>query len=97
MVRPLQVYLDDEDFDRLDSFAASRGWSKSQAVRLAIRALTKPAEEQDPLLGLSGMIDGLPEDLAENLHRYADEVCVVGERPPRYGRVKGRARGRLRR
>ncbi|MBI2962352.1 MAG: hypothetical protein HYY35_01235 [Deltaproteobacteria bacterium] len=97
MAKPLQVYLDDEDFDRLDSFAASHGWTKSQAVRVAIRALTRPAEEEDPLLGLSGMIDGLPEDLAENLHRYADEACVIGERQPRYGRVQRRARGRLRR
>ena len=98
MAKPVQVYLDDDDFDRLDAFATSRGWSKSQTVRVAIRALTKATEEEeDPLLGLSGMIDGLPEDLSENLHRYADEVCIVAERPRRYVPAKRRARARLRR
>lgn len=96
MAKPLQVYLDDEDFDRLDAFAASRGWSKSQTVRVAIRALTKP-EEEDPLLALSGIIDGLPSDLAENMDRYLDDPCFVGERVPQHHRTKRRAAARLRR
>jgi Ribbon-helix-helix protein, copG family len=98
MAKPFQVYLDKEDLDLLDTLAASRGWNKSQTVRVAIRALTKATEkEEDPLLGLSGMIDGLPEDLSENLHRYADEVCIVAERSRRYAPAKRRARARLHR
>jgi hypothetical protein len=92
---PLQVYLEDADFKRLERWSRERGWTKSQAVRAAIRALTheRPA---DPLLQLAGMVDGLPPDLAENFDRYLDETFVVRERVPRYGR-KPRARTRSRR
>jgi len=97
MTKPLQVYLDEEDLDRLEVFAAARGWSKSQTVRVAIRALAKATEkEEDPLLGLSGMIDGLPEDLSENLDHYLDATFCVAEGAGRYRRTRRRAR-RLRR
>ena len=76
MSQPLQVYLDDEDLARLEKWARGRGWTKSQAVRVAIRALTRsPAE--DPLLEWSGDIDGLPEDLSRNFDRYLDETFVA--------------------
>jgi Ribbon-helix-helix protein, copG family len=97
MGKPLQVYLDPDDFERLDALAASRGWSRSQAVRVAIRALSKATGgKEDPLLELSGMIDGLPEDLSDDLHRYLDETFCVAETPARYRRPRRRA-GRLRR
>jgi len=47
MTKPLQIYLEDADFDRLEKWASERGWSKSQVVRLALRALTRIPEE-DP-------------------------------------------------
>jgi len=76
MARPLQVYLDDQDFQRLDAWAREHGWTKSQTVRVAIRALTRrPAE--DPLLELSGTLDGLPEDLSANFDRYLNETYVA--------------------
>lgn len=76
MRRPFQVYLDDEDLARLEAWTRQRGWTKSQAVRVAIRALTRsPADE--PLLELSGDIDGLPEDLSENFDRYLNETFVA--------------------
>lgn len=76
MSRPFQVYLDDEDLARLEAWTRQRGWTKSQAVRVAIRALTRsPANE--PLLELSGDIDGLPEDLSENFDRYLNETFVA--------------------
>jgi len=76
MTRPLQVYLDDNDLRRLEAWARRRGWTKSQAVRVAIRALTRtPAE--DPLLELSGDLDGLPEDVSENFDRYLNETFVA--------------------
>ena len=96
MTRPLQVYLDEEDFEQLKDWAVSRGWTQSQTVRAAIRALTRQREEH-PLLALSGIVDGLPEDLSENFDRYLDETYVVAESSPRYGRAKQRARRRLRR
>jgi hypothetical protein len=82
MAKPLQVYLDDHDLDRLEAWARERGWTKSQAIRVAIRALTrKPAD--DPLLGLSGDIDGLPADLSANFQRYLEETFVA-ESPALY-------------
>ena len=82
MARPLQVYLDDKDLERLEAWVRERGWTKSQAIRVAVRALThKPAE--DPLLGLSGDIDGLPADLSASFQRYLDETFVA-ETPAPY-------------
>lgn len=95
MTKPLQVYLEEEDLERLRIFAAERGWTKSQAVRTAIRALTRLPGE-DPLLAMSGMIDGLPEDLSENFDRYLDETYVA-EHSTEYGRRKRRAPSRIRR
>ena len=95
MSRPLQVYLDDRDLARLDSWTRERGWTKSQAVRVAIRALTsRPAE--DPLLAASGsIVDDLPADCSEQFDRYLQETFVA-EKPPRYGSGR-RAGARLRR
>jgi hypothetical protein len=73
MNRPLQVYLDQEDYRRLEKWTRQRGWTKSRAIRVAVRALThEPAT--DPLLDLSGDIDGLPPDLGENFERYLNET-----------------------
>jgi hypothetical protein len=77
MARPLRVYLDDADLDRLEAWARERGWTKSQAIRAAIRALTRqPAD--DPLLELSGDIDGLPADLSAGFQRYLGETFPSG-------------------
>ena len=76
MSRPLQIYLDDADLARLETWAGTRGWTKSQAARAAIRALTKPSSV-DPLLDLSGDIDGLPEDLSEGFDRYLNATFVA--------------------
>lgn len=76
MARPLQVYLDDQDLERLEAWARRRGWTKSQAVRVAVRALTRPPAD-DPLLELSGDIDGLPDDLSERFDRYLNETFVA--------------------
>ena len=76
MSKPLQVYLDDEDLERLESFARERGWTKSQAIRSAVRALTRrPAG--DPVLELSGDIDALPPDLSRDFDRYLNETFVA--------------------
>jgi hypothetical protein len=81
MTRPLQVYLDERDLERLDAWARERGWTKSQAIRAAVRALTRrPAA--DPLLDLSGDIDGLPPDLSRSFDRYLDETFVAESPAP---------------
>jgi hypothetical protein len=79
MMRPLQIYLEDSEFERLERWADARGWTKSQAVRAALRALTR-VEGEDPLLSASGMIDALPEDLSEQFDRYLQETYVAEKR-----------------
>jgi hypothetical protein len=76
MSKPFQVYLDDDDLERLESFARERGWTKSQAVRTAVRALTR-RPSSDPLLELSGDIDALPPDLSREFDRYLNETFVA--------------------
>lgn len=94
MAKPLQVYLDEADLERLDAFAQRRGWTKSQVVRAAIRALTREPGE-DPILELSGDIDGLPPDLSERFHEYLNETFVA--EPPATYRVRRRPRTPVRR
>jgi len=79
MNKPLQIYLDDDDFERLEKFASNRGWTKSQTMRVALRALTR-TQEEDPLLAASGMIDSLPEDLSRQVDRYLEETFVAEKR-----------------
>jgi len=85
MSKPIQVYVEDDELQRLENWARARGWSKSQAVRVAIRALVRShaAPQDTPLLSLSGMIaDGLPADLSENFDRYLNETYVSEGRTP---------------
>ena len=94
MSRPLQVYLDDRDLEQLDAWARARGWTKSQAIRAAVRALTRrPAD--DPLLDLSGDIEGLPPDLSSSFDRYLSQTYVAETRASY--RPRDRARSTVRR
>ena len=95
MARPLQVYLDEADLNRLEDWARERGWTKSQAIRAAVRALTR-RQSEDPLLDLSGDIDGLPADLSQQFHRYLDETFVA-EPPAPYRARRRRSRPTVRR
>jgi hypothetical protein len=72
MSRPLQVYLDDDDLDRLEAWSRERGWTKSQTIRAAVRALVRVDTADDPLLAASGMIDGLPADVSARFGEYLD-------------------------
>ena len=94
MRRPVQVYLEDADLARLEHWARERGWTKSRAIRLAVRALTRPVTD-DPILELSGMFEGLPPDLSEHFDRYLDQTYVA-EHGPTYRSRRGRAKPRLR-
>lgn len=86
MSRALQVYLEDPEFQALRAWADERGWSLSQAVRVALKALTQP-RDTDPLLASSGMIDGLPADLSQ---RFDDCLAhtFVAEPPSPKKRVR---------
>jgi hypothetical protein len=94
-MKPLQVYLDEAELARLDDWARQRGWTKSQAIRAAVRALTRPADT-DPVLAISGMIqDGLPPDSAAQFDRHL-QATFVAEAPAKY-HARRRARPRSRR
>ena len=95
MARPIQVYLDDGELARLEGWARERGWTKSRAIRLAIRALVRPAAA-DSILEVSGMFEGLPSDTSEHFDRYLSETYVA-EHAPAYGTRRSRSRSRLRR
>ena len=89
MSRPLQVYLSEADLDRLEAWAEARGWTKSQAVRAAVRALTS-ARDEDPLLRASGSIEGLPPDASEQFDRYVNESFVAEPRAPHRRRPRSK-------
>jgi hypothetical protein len=76
MNKPLQVYMNVEELKMLDAWARKRGWTKSHAVRMAIRAVTRTHEE-DPLLRACGMIEGLPEDISGHVDEYLEETFVA--------------------
>jgi hypothetical protein len=76
MAKPLQVYLEEADLARLEAFARERGWTKSQAIRAAVRALTR-RPGGDPVLDLSGDIDALPPDLSREFDRHLNETFIA--------------------
>jgi hypothetical protein len=79
MTKPVQVYLEDDELARLEAFARERGWTKSQVIRTAVRALTR-RPSADPVLDLSGDIDALPPDLSRDFDRYLNETFVAEPR-----------------
>ncbi len=71
-MKPLQVYLAEDEMKRLDDWSRDRGWTKSQAIRAAVRALTAEPDE-DAVLSLSGMVlDSIPADCSERFDRLLD-------------------------
>jgi hypothetical protein len=99
MNRPLQVYMAAEDLARLEAWSSQRGWTKSQAVRFAVRALTRSTDprERDSLLAASGMVEGLPADLSAHFERYLEETFVAKTRAPKGSRKRRPTRANLRR
>lgn len=93
MARPLQVYLEDTEMKQLDEWAQARGWTKSQAIRAAIRALTR-APADDSILDLIGIFDGLPPDLSANFDRYVNETFVAERAAPYRARPRRSPRPR---
>jgi hypothetical protein len=94
MSKPLQVYLDERDLRELEAWAKKRGWSKSQAIRAAVAALVRQAE--DPVLGLSGILHGLPPDVSEKFNKYFAQTFVAEQAAP-YRAQRRRPRKAIRR
>lgn len=90
MMKPLQVYIDEGDLAALGRWAGQRGWTKSEAVRAAVRALLRSTSDSDadPLLDLEAMVQsGLPEDASEKFEEYLT-ATFVAERPSGYRRKR---------
>lgn len=71
---PVQVYLNDEDRDRLERLAGRLGLSMAETLRVALRRLAAQAlAEDDPLLRLAGSLDSaeVPADLSSRPDDYA--------------------------
>jgi hypothetical protein len=81
-MKPLQVYVSEDELARLDAWSREHGMNKSQAVRAALRAVTR-APGEDPLLALSGSIQGLPKDASSELDKYVQETFVARPTRPR--------------
>jgi len=89
MSKPLQIYMNEHELALFDAWAKERGWTKSHAVRIAIRAMTQDRDE-DPLFRACGMIEGLPEDLSERIDDYLEESFVAEKAAARYQRRRRR-------
>ena len=72
-MKRLQVDLSEAELARLEAWARRRGLTKSQAVRAAVRVLTQ-ARGEDPVLGVSGMVDLGPADLSARVDLYLEET-----------------------
>ncbi len=89
MNKQLQVYMSQHELELLDDWARKRGWTKSHAVRMAIRAVTR-ARDEDPLLRACGMIEGLPEDLSGHIDEYLEETFVAEKAASSYRKRRGK-------
>jgi hypothetical protein len=90
-MKPLQVYVDEADLGRLTAWSKKHRMTKSQAIRAAIRAMTRPPED-DALLALSGSVeDRLPPDCSARFDDYLKETFVA-ETPAVYSRRRPRSR-----
>ena len=75
--------MNEHELEVLAAWARERGWTKSHAVRMAIRAVTR-ARGEDSLLRACGMIEGLPEGLSRHIDDYLEETFVAEKANSRY-------------
>ena len=68
--------LDERDLKRLDVWAREHRSTRAQAIGAAVRALTC-SPDWDPLLDLSGDINGLPRNLSQCFDDYLDQTFVA--------------------
>ena len=66
-MRRIQLYMDEELDDRLETEAAERGVSKASLVRMAVAEWFGTTTSEDPIDGLIGAFDGAPADSIEDV------------------------------
>jgi len=80
-MKPIQVYLRPEQIESLRAISERRKVSIAELVRQGVdRVLEDVPVEEDPLWDIIGIMDGGPNDLAENHDRYLAEMIVQENR-----------------
>jgi hypothetical protein len=92
-MKPIQVYLDAADLQCLESVSREHGWTKSEAVRIAVRGLARQPGA-DSLASIRGMVRGLPLDLSARFDTYLEETFDAKKAPRRSRERQTRARSR---
>jgi hypothetical protein len=74
-MKPLQVYLRQDQIEPLRAEATRRGVSLAELVRQGVDRLLEEAPiEEDPLWKIIGIMDSGVGDLADNHDRYLAEI-----------------------
>jgi hypothetical protein len=74
-MKPIQVYLRQDQIDPLRAEATRRGVSLAELVRQGVdRLLEEAPVEEDPLWKIVGIMDSGVGDLAENHDKYLTEI-----------------------
>ena len=81
-VKPIQVYLRQDQIESLRSEAKRRGVSLAELVREGVdHVLQEAPVEENPLWNIVGIMDSGVGNLAENHDQYLAEVYAEENRP----------------
>lgn len=73
--KPIQVYLDTEQLDALETLATQRQTSVEELIRSGIdRLLADSSVEDDPLWEIIGIVESDQHDLAEKHDQHLAEI-----------------------
>ncbi len=78
-----QIYLQPELSAALDRLARERRTSRAELIRLAARRLLEQegVEEEDPIMGIVGLMHGGPGNVSEEHDRYLAELTLRDMHP----------------
>jgi hypothetical protein len=81
-MKPIQVYLRQEQVEPLRNEAKRRGTSLAELIRQGVdRILEEVPVEEDPLWKIVGLFDSGLGDLAENHDKYLAEIYTQESKP----------------
>jgi hypothetical protein len=80
-MKPVQVYLRPEQIESLRAIAERRKVSMAELIRQGVdHMLSEVPAEEDPLWNIIGIMDGGPNDLAENHDKYLADMIIQENR-----------------
>lgn len=90
--KPLQIYIEPEQAQSIESLARRRGISKAEVIRISLdKYLREMPLEDDPALGIIGLGSSGKSGISENHDAYLLAQHAAGrlkEATPPYGRKK---------